>query len=157
MGATAAAVVTGATVVPIAIKAAGVKAALAGEPVVALSQQLRAASEVWNSAIDAFEEAAHRAGCSCLVGQEVCREIGIEPLWQEREHCKARFWDLRTRLLDTPAATVDGVVAKLRGFYHDGEIADMRAGGDPDDALPEAYAASVYRDLERLAGESRPT
>ncbi len=152
LGATAAAVVTGATAAPIAINAAGVKAALSGEPVVALSQQLRAASEVWNSAIDAFEEAAHRAGCSCLVGQEVRQELGIESLWQEREHWEARFWDLRARLLETPSATVGGVLAKLRGFYHDGEIADMRAGGDPDEALPEEYAASVYRDLERLAG-----
>ena len=80
--------------------------------------------------------------------------IGIEPLWQEREHWKAQFWDLRERLLETPAATPRGILAKLRGFFHDGEIADMRAGDDPDDDLPKEFAASVYRDLERLIGEA---
>ena len=88
-------------------------------------------------------------------GQELRQELGIEPLYQERERAKVRFWGLRARLLDTPAATVDGVVAKMRGFYNDGEVADMRAGSDPDDALAEEFAASVYRDLERLAGEAR--
>ncbi len=48
-----------------------------------------------------------------------------------------------------------GVLAKLRAFYHDEEIAQMRAGDDPDDGLPEEWTASIYRDLERLAGEAR--
>ena len=81
--------------------------------------------------------------------------LGIEPLWQEREHWIAQYWDLRARVLDTPAATPHGVLAKFRGCYHDGEITDTRAGGDPDDDLPKEFAASIYRDLERLAREVR--
>ena len=60
MGATAAAVVTGAITAPLAIKSAGVQAVLAGDPVVALVAQLRAATKAWYAAEDAFEEAAHR-------------------------------------------------------------------------------------------------
>ena len=207
LGATAAAVVTGATTAPLAMKAAGVKTALAGDPVIGLSEQLRAASEAWFSAIDAFEEATNRVGINdsyysglvsvetpdgraCWGASEIkaaaedgrnyyrltpeerdaalaelerrqreypvkCRELGIESLRQEREHWKAQFWDLQARLLDMPAVTVAGVLAKLRGFYHDEAIAQMRAGDDPDDGLEAEWAASIYRDLERLAGEAR--
>ena len=84
---------------------------------------------------------------------KACRELGLKPLQQEVEHWKARFWDLHARLLDTPATTPRGIVAKLRGFYHDEEIVQMRAGDDPDDGLPAEWAASIYRDLERLAEE----
>ncbi|MCH6588342.1 MAG: hypothetical protein IH805_08525 [Proteobacteria bacterium] len=78
------------------------------------------------------------------------RELGLESLWQELEHWKARYWDLHARVLEMPATTPRGILAKLRGFYHHDEIAEMRAGGEPDD-LPADWAASVYRDLERLA------
>ncbi len=87
--------------------------------------------------------------------QKARRERGTESLWQEVQHWDARFWDLHARLLDMPAATPGGVLAKLRGFYHDEEIAQMMAGDDPDDDLPAEWAASIYRDLERLAGEAR--
>ena len=199
LGATAAAVVTGAVAAP------GVKAALAGDPVIGLSRQLRAVWEAWMSAQDVYEEAAHRVGLSicygaglvtvesshglCTWGAEEIkaaaedgrryhkltpeerdaalakieweknaahkkrRQLGIEPLWQEEQRLKAQFWDLHARLLDMPAATSSGVLAKLRGFYHDGEIAQIRAGDDPVEDLPAEWAASVYRDLERLAGE----
>ncbi len=207
MGATAAAVVTGVTTAPLAIKTAGVKAALDGDPVIGLSEQLRAANEAWFSAIDAYEEAYHRVGYNWVYyrgsvevetsdgraswdadevraavedgrnyykltpdqrdtalaeieqrlreGQELRQELGIEPLYQEVEHLKARFWDLQARLLDMPAATPRGVFAKLRGFYHDDEIAAIRAGDDFGDGLPPEWATSIYRDLERLAREAR--
>ena len=197
VGATAAAVVTGAATAPLTIKAA-----LADEPVIPLARQLGAVRDAWSSAIDAFEDASNRVGFDeCYYdglipvetsdgrctwgaseireaaeegrnhdsltpdrrdaalaeierrqceGQEVRRELGLEPLWQEVEHWKARFWDLHARVLDTPATTPRGILAKLRGFYHDHEIAEIRAGGEPDD-LPAEWAASVYRDLERLA------
>lgn len=204
LGATAAAAVTGLTVIPVAHKAAGVRAALAGDPVIDLSAQLNAAREAWDSVGDAFEEASHRVGLSICDGnglvevessdgpctwsaeeikaaaedgrryhrltaeqrdaalaklewlktdaQKARQERGTESLWQEVEHWKARFWDLRARLLDTPATTTRGVIAKMRGFYHDEEVAQMMAGDDPDDALEPEFAASIYRDLERLAG-----
>ena len=204
LGATVAAAVTGAATIPLAFKAADVKAALAGDPAIGLSEQLRAASEAWSSAIDAFEDAALRVGFNICYddglvpvetsdgracwgageirqavedgrshyrltpeqrdaalaeierrkreGHEVRRELGIESLHQEREHWKVRFWDLQARLLDMPATTPSGVLAKLRGFYHDAEIADMRTGGNPDTDLSVEFAASIYRDLERLSG-----
>ena len=155
LGATAAAVVTGAAVAPLAMKAAGVKAALAGDPVIDLARQLNAVWKAWMSAQNAYEEACHRVGYNTFGIGEVRRELGIEPLWQEEQRLEARFWGLQTRLLDMPATTPRGVLAKLRGFYHDGEIALMRAGDDPDNDLPVEFAASVYRDLERLAGGMR--
>lgn len=202
LGATAAAVVTGATTAPLAMKAA-----LAGDPVIGLSEELRAASEAWFSAIDAFEDASHDVGFNICYddglvdvetpdgrarwsaseirqaaedgrrhhkitpeqrdaalaeierrkreGHEVRRELGIESLHQEREHWEARYWDLQARLLDMPATTLRGVLAKMRGFYHDGEIVGIMAGNDPDNGLEPEWAASVYRDLERLAGAAR--
>ena len=202
VGATAAAVVTGAATAPLAARAA-----LAGDPVIGLAQQLRAASTAWHFAIDAFEDASHRVGFNiCALHRTVpvetsdgraswgaeeiraaaedgrnyyrltpeqrdaalaqierrhreslklCQELGIEPLRKEREHCEARFWDLQARVLDMPATTLGGVLTKMRGFYHDGEIAKIRAGDDPVDGLPSEWAASVYRDLERLAEGAR--
>lgn len=85
----------------------------------------------------------------------VRRELGIEPLWQEEQRLKARFWGLHARLLNMRATTPGGVLAKLGGFYNDGEIAEIMAGNDPYNDLPSAWAASVYRDLERLAGGAR--
>ncbi len=197
MGATAAAVVTGAATAPLTSEAAP-----ADDPVIPLAQQLRAATDAWSSSIDAFEDAANRVGFDecyydglipvdtsdgrCTwgaseireaaeagrnhdrltpdqrdaalaeierrqrAGQELRRELGLEPLWQELERWKARFWDLQARVLATPATTPRGILAKLRGFYHHDEIAEMRAGGEPAD-LPAEWAASIYRDLERLA------
>jgi hypothetical protein len=147
----AAAIVTGAATAPLA------KMALAnGDPVIGLSAELNAAWKAWMSVDDRFEEACHKAGTNSLAGQRVCRTLGIESLWQEREHWKAQFWDLNARLLDTPATTARGVLTKMRGWYHEDEITAMRRGGDFCDPLPEDWAASIYRDLERLAGEARP-
>ena len=156
LGATAAAVVTGAATAPLAMKAAGVKAALAGDPVIGLSEQLRAVWKAWMSAQNVYEEACHGVGLNtCFVSHDARREFGIEPLWQEEQRLKARFWDLHARLLDMRAATPGGVLAKLRGFYCDEEIAEIMAGNEPCDDLPAEWAASVYRDLERLAGAAR--
>ncbi len=153
LGAIAAAAVTGLTVAPLAIKSAGVKAALAGDPVIGLARQLSAVWKAWMTAQRVYEEAAlAEIERRQRKGHEVRWELGIEPLWQEEQRLKAQFWDLHARLLDMRAATPGGVLAKLGGFYHDAEIAEIMAGNDPYDALPAEWAASVYRDLERLAG-----
>ncbi len=179
MGASAAAVVTGAATAPRTIQAA-----LAGDPVIPLARRLRAASAAWLSAEDAFEDACHRVGFDICyheglvpmetsdgpstwgadeiweaaeiarrqrAGRELRRALGLEPLWREAAHWKARFRDLDARVLEMPAATARGILAKLRGCYSDHEIAQIRAGNEPDDDLPAEWAASVYRDLERLA------
>ena len=54
-----------------------------------------------------------------------------------------------------PALTVAGVLAKMQTWYCDQEIEDIRSGGEPDDPLPTDLSASIYLDLERLAGEAR--
>ncbi len=126
----------------------------ANDPAIDLAEQLNTASKAWDFAHNTFEDARHRVGLSCFDDRKALREFGIEPLWQEKECLKARYWDLRARLLDTPATTPRGVVAKLRGFYHDDEITQIRAGDEPEDDLPKEFAASIYRDLERLAGEA---
>ena len=164
----AAAITTAAIAAPLAHKAAATKAALAGDPAVALSQQLRAASQAWFDAIDAYEEAADSVGFNICYddglvnvessdglctwgaseireaaedgrryhritpeqrdaalaeikrrkaeGHKVRRELGIKSSWQERGRWEVQFWDLRARLLDTPATTIDGVLAKMLGF-----------------------------------------
>ncbi len=58
-------------------------------------------------------------------------------------------------MLDTPALTVSGVLAKVQSWYCDHEIEAMRSGGEPSDGLETDLLASIYRDLERLAGEAR--
>jgi hypothetical protein len=61
------------------------------------------------------------------------------------------------RLMEAPVSSARGVMFKLRGCFLDFEIAQIRAGDYDVDDLPAEYAAIIYRDLERLAGEaSRP-
>ncbi len=198
----AAAITVTATVAPLAAKAA-----LGGDPAVAVSQQLRAADKAWDDACNVYEEAAHRVDFSICYGaglvevessdgpchwgareiraaaedgrhhhrltieerdaalakldwlrndaQKRRRELGIESLWQTREHWESQYWELRELLIDTPATTPAGVLAKMDGFYHDGETANMRDGGCPDSDLPRDYAGSIYCDLERLSSEAR--
>ncbi len=62
MGATAAAIVTGAITVPLAIKSAGVKVALAGEPLVALEVDLMEARAAGAKVGALFSAASDKAG-----------------------------------------------------------------------------------------------
>ena len=57
--------------------------------------------------------------------------------------------------MKAPTHTARGVLVKLRGCFLDVELAEMRAGDHPTDDLPAEYAATIYRDLERLAGEAQ--
>ena len=78
---------------------------------------------------------------------QIRRETGLEPLAQEVATNQARFWELRKEICETPATSIKGVLAKLRGFYEEDEVEEMivRGGLEPD------FAGSIYRDLERLA------
>ena len=62
MGATAAAVITGAITAPLALKAAGVKVALAGEPLVALEAELMEARAAGKRAAAIWDAAYNKAG-----------------------------------------------------------------------------------------------
>ena len=203
MGATAAVAVAG---VPGAIKAA-----LAGDPVVALAAQVKAAYQVSVEADDIYEDVAHDAGYSVCndfdwttvtttTGQRYTwgrgsileaaargeeegewrritpeerdraltaidagmqrtararHRLGLDSVKECKDQTQARFLDLEARMLDMPALTVDGVLAKMQSWFCDGEIEDMRSGGEPDQEIQTDLAASIYRDLERLAGVVR--
>ncbi len=205
MGATAAEVITGAGAAPLAIKAA-----LAGDPVVVLAAQVKAAYRASIEADDAYEAAAHEAGynicadfdwttVTTTTGQRYTwgrgsileaaarveeegewrritpeerdraltaidarmqraararHDLGLDSVKECKDQTRARFLDLEARMLDMPALTVAGVLAKLQTWYSDGEIEDMRSGGEPDQEMQEDLAASIYRDLERLAGSA---
>ena len=209
LGATAAAAVTGLTAAPLVMKAPGVKAALAGDPVIDLAAQVEAAYQVQVEADDAYEAAAHRVGYNICAdfamttgtttnglqyhwGREeileaaakdeewgvritpeerdralaaidakmqtaarVRRDLGLDPIKERKHQTRANWLDLDARMLDTPALTVAGVLAKMQSWYCDGEIEVMRSGGEPDQDIQTDLAASIYRDLERLAGEAR--
>ncbi len=134
------------TSVPLVATAAAplvAQAGQAGDPAVAVSEQARAA---WQQLLDA----TYADVDDCDVPN--CGHSGPGcPLIQNTERCEARFYELDKRLLTTPATTPAGVLAKLRGWYNDCEIADIRAGSDIDD-LPGEYAASIFCDLERISG-----
>ncbi len=206
LGATAAAAVTGLTVAPLAIKAATVKAALAGDPVVALAAQVKAAYRASVEADNIYEEVAHDARYSVCndfawatgtttTGQRYTwgrgeileaaargeewavritpeerdralaaidarmqraararHDLGLDSVKERKDQTRAHFVDLEARMLDTPALTVAGVLAKMQSWFCDGEIEDMRSGGEPDQDIQTDLAASIYRDLERLSG-----
>ncbi len=117
----------------------------AGDPAVALSEQARVAWQQLLNAMRAFDDVD---GCdvpNCGKSGPGC------VLRQEKEQCESRFYELDTRLLHARATTPAGVLGKLRGWYNDVEIAEIRAGSDIDD-LPGEYAASIFCDLERISG-----
>ncbi len=209
LGASAAAV-TGLTAVPLAMKASNVRAALAGEPVVALATQVKAAYRASVEADNIYEDVAHDAGWSACndfdwttvtttTGQQYTwgrgsileaaarveeagdfqritpeerdralaaidaqaqrdartrHDLGLDSVKERKDQTRAHFLDLEAQMLDTPALTVAGVLAKMQSWYCDGEIEDMRSGGEPDQEIQTDLAASIYRDLERLAGSA---
>ncbi len=141
LGATAAAVVTGTATVPLAIKAAGVKAALAGadeDPVLALKREWEARWE----------------------------RYGIDP--GDDEDVVDRLLDALAEtsfeIFQTPATTPAGIAVKLviwaRYHIHEGHNFDDDLSRFPVsdytsldlDHLP---IISALHDLERLAGEVR--
>ncbi len=84
LGATAAAAVTGLTAAPLAFKATGVKAALAGDPVVGLAAQVKVAYRAHVEADDTYEDVAHDAGystCADFATTCVTATNGFEYSW----------------------------------------------------------------------------
>ncbi len=138
LGATAAAAVTGLTAAPLAFKAAGVKAALAGDPVLALEREWLAQLDFAHNYPDDSDEA-------------------LEPLYE-------RANEIERQLFLMPAESVRGVMTKLRVWHY--YYAPDSLGDKPYervwwrgclDNLPLADLGSVavMQDLERLAGEAR--
>ncbi len=135
----AAAVVTGAATAPLAIKTAGVKAALADNyaELEALRLAWRAAEQRSFDADDAEEEAEGSAG------QHFARRL------QETERRQASAaYEL---FMDTPATSMRGVLAKLTCLETEQEWAKL----EQEFNLDSIMICAVRRDLERLAGEVR--
>ena len=138
LGATAAAVVTGAATAPLAIKAAGVKAALGGDPVLALEREWLAQLDFIHNYPDDSDEA-------------------LDPLYE-------RANEIERQLFSMPAESLRGVLTKLRVWHYYGYDSDLtglpyghvwwRVGFD-NLRLANLGSVAVMQDLERLAGEVR--
>ncbi len=151
LGATAAAVVTGATVVPLATKAAGVKAALAGEPLLAMERE-------WNAI---HKELQERDG-------QWSRAYDRLPAWArggEDQHGRKWGWPDVGDLPEFKAACKAGLStrAPLWAVEAFNEAAQLAAAKNPKkhaetitqcDARVHAWEArqTEKTDLERQAG-----
>ncbi len=178
LGASAAAV-TGLTVAPLAIKAAGVMAALSGEPdvaLLALCDRLDFALAAWTETQKKHSTAWHEVGRTMPLEQPWL--VGRTPAEQKRKqaiydrHMKAHgvrtlgrayaklegeCGDLSAAVLRTRAQTPAGIIRKLALLPYGVQDSDLEPQwavkyGEPD---PVAFVVgSIRRDLERLAGET---
>ena len=133
LGATAAAVVTGATTAPLAIKAAAAQA----DPVAVLVNKALTFRD-WLNAIP-----------------------GDMPEEEFNTQCD-ELWEMFDQIRDTPATSVEGIAGKVRVAYLQTEPSiGAERTGPPDDfcqigqLAPERFIWSALKDLERLAGGMR--
>ena len=115
-----------ATVAAIAVAGAVAARIAVDDPVVALVEEITRVSKAWNIVHDANDK-------------------------REYKRLEARYWELREEICETPARTIRGVLAKFTTYYCDGEIEEMRRGGEAPDELALDLLGSIFRDLERLA------
>ncbi len=181
MGATAAAVVTGAITAPLAIKAAGVKAALAGDPVLPAYEAFEAARLQCNAMSDyrlAIVEAVeaemppepHR-NRAYLELSDAERKEAAEWRGLSARRVTARlgmdedsFMDIyydRTMLayetvVDIPATTVAGLLCQIRAWWSTYEGYNNTEVPKLDPGVspwePQSVVQRLYHDLERLSG-----
>ena len=164
-GATAAAVVTGTLTAPLAIKAAGVKAALASASdarIFVLIEEhdrtfaeMRKANGCWCEAVwermpphlryvSPFDRASGiPSGELWDAIKEAWDYPEVEARMAAKDRLEERCDELVDRLSQTEATTLEGVRAKMRFATRSGQ-------GIDDDIVRSATA-----DLERLAGEAR--
>jgi len=137
MGATAAAVVTGAITAPLAIKAAGVQAALGGDArLKALFTDWSEAERVWGGLYDSTSDLVRPFPPGLKRKEDEAHGL-----------MRAAF----LRFMDAPAHTPGGVLLKLTSFMDEQEWQDLAAV----DTMDEVMLVAVRRDLERLAGGAR--
>ncbi len=183
LGATAA-VVTGAATAPLAMKAAGVKAALAGDPVLPAFAAYEAARLQSNAMSDhrlAIVEAVvaelppepHRNRTYLELSVAERKEAGNWRVLSARR-VTARlgmdedsFMDIsydRTMLayeavVDTQATTLAGLLCQIRAWWNVYEsLRDSVVPKDDPEVSPwepQSVVHRLYHDLERLAGEAR--
>ena len=150
MGATAAAITTGAITAPLAIKAAGVKEALANDVhIAALYTEWRAAEATWikvnavadNAHMDAIrvsrespdQRAAYRAAVERYDVSELKRRADVTATAESAA---------LHRLIEAPAEGPRGAMIKLTAFIEEIEVVGM----------DNRMLATIRNDLERLAG-----
>ena len=72
------------------------------------------------------------------------------------KYWRGRCLDLEKQIWETQPGTVRGVLVKLQITYNEQEIKAMERDLGPGYDMEVRCVASVYRDLERLAGARRP-
>ena len=177
----AAALVTGAITAPLAMKAAGVKAALASEDpqIGALIRQwreahariddigtrTRAALDLIPTAIREAQKANGRAGILRRDTLEAYnrhyKTSGARALDEESDTVCDRISDIEAQITQTPATTLHGTLSKARVAWH---ITAMDRGLDETDPDFDGKCCrlddpvwiwSILQDLERLTRETR--
>ncbi len=153
---TAAAITTAAITAPLAIKAAGVQAALAGEPVNTALQRAHGewerARQAFLSTLDDLEVVERKAwdtakergfkfgtrAYECLM-----RELGVDAAFERQVRDCHGDWAAYIRLIDTPADSVQDMALKCR-------VALIQE----DDTTETELVKALIVDLERLSGEA---
>ncbi len=163
-GATAAAVITGAATVPLAIKAAGVKAALASasdarifilieEHDRTFAEMRKAHDRCGKAAVEKMPPHLRHVKILGSKGSIINREAWdatlesfkhpeVKTLWAAENRLKERCREIAAQISQTEATTLEGVCAKMRFAMQ-------------SDCFETDIVRSVAADLERLAGEAR--
>ena len=181
LGATAAPVVTGLTVAPLAMKAAGVKAALAGDPVLPAYEAFEAVRREYIAAdnhVDAIRKAVDAEmppephfGRRWLDLSVAERDEGAA--WRQIHARRVeailgadeddimnvhhdRIWDGYHDLMDIRATTVAGLLCQVRAWWAAHEtVRDTEVpepGPEDRIAEPQVLVQRLYHDIARLTG-----
>jgi len=181
LGATAAAAVTGLTVAPLAMKAAGVKAALTSDPVLPAYEAFEAVRREYiatDNHIDAVCAAVEAEmppephfGRRWLDLSVAERDEGAA--WRQihahrveaiiggdqdeiTDAISSRIYTGYYRLMDIRATTVAGLLCQVRAWWttHEDTCAPVLPEPGPEDCIydPEVLVQRLYHDIARLAG-----
>ncbi len=184
MGATAAAAVTGLTVAPVAMKAAGVQAALAGDPVLPAFEAFEAVRREF-LAIDKRIDTVREAVDAEMPPEPHFGRVWLDLSVAERDEGAAwrqiharrveailggdadeitdaygsRIYTDYYRLMDIQATTVAGLLCQVRAWWaaHESSRVNEVPEPGPEDCLydPEVLVQRLYHDIARLAGGAR--
>ncbi len=182
LGATAAAVVTGTITAPLAIKAAGIEAALGGDPVlpafevfeaarlkyIAISDHVYAVVEEVEAGLSPephrnrtyleLSPAEHDEACEW---RELCHRRVTARLGMDEDDFRNAYFDrvelAYEALTDIQATTVAGLLCQIRAWWNWHETTRDTEVPKPDptkhDSDAEVIVRRLYHDVARLAGE----
>ncbi len=184
LGATAAAVVTGATVVPLAIKAAGVKAALGGDPVLPAYEAFEVTRreyiatrdhlDVLRKAVEAelppephqsrtYLELSPAEQNEAYGWRALCHRRVTARLGMDEDSLSDIYYDRMQlaydALADIQATTIAGMLCQVRAWWNAHEVTRDTEVPKPDPEAshfdPEVIVQRLYHDVARLAGGAR--